>query len=69
MSQDNAKMEKRGFSEVNDGEFLPRSKELYIYFMGYLSIGFANRLVSYLESVFWRCLVIMRRFLNGASFG
>lgn len=32
-------MEKRGFSEVNDGEFLPRSKELYIYFIGYLSIG------------------------------
>lgn len=34
-----------GFSEVNDGELLPRSKELYTYFMGYLSIGFANRLV------------------------
>ncbi|MFS0600928.1 hypothetical protein [Peribacillus frigoritolerans] len=46
MSQDNAKMEKRGFSEVNDGEFLPRSKELYIYFLGYLSIGLANRLVD-----------------------
>ncbi|CAH0224862.1 hypothetical protein SRABI80_02376 [Peribacillus frigoritolerans] len=39
-------MEKRGFSEVNDSELLPRSKELYIYFMGYLSIDLANRLVD-----------------------
>jgi hypothetical protein len=44
MSQDNAERKSGGFSEVNEGEgFCQGVKELYIYFMGYLSIGLANR--------------------------
>ncbi|MBL3643951.1 hypothetical protein [Peribacillus frigoritolerans] len=62
-------MEKRWLFRGMKEKVLPRSKGLYTYFMGYLSIGFANRGVDPFIPSIDPLALLSNCSLNGASNG